>query len=75
MDVPSSILQTPYKKLPISNSLKRVFAVHGFPTLEKLMEITPKDLFEMKWFNAHLYLELIGLLEDNGLLDDWGKTV
>jgi hypothetical protein len=74
MDVSNNILQTPYKKLPISNSLKRVFAVHEFPTLRELMKIIPKDLFEMKWFNAHLYLELIGLLEDNGLLEDWGKS-
>ncbi|MDX2190432.1 MAG: hypothetical protein SFY32_11260 [Bacteroidota bacterium] len=65
----NNILQIPYKKLPISNSLKRFFAVYGIPTLEKLLEIKTQDLLKMKWFNIRLWRELIVLLEDNGELD------
>lgn len=49
--------------------MKRFFAVHDIPTLEKLLEIKTKDLLEMKWFNARLLRELIVLLEENKLLE------
>jgi hypothetical protein len=67
MDVPNKILQIPYKKLPISSSMKRFFTIHTIPTLEKLLEIEPKNLLEMKWFNAKLYYELTCLLEEHQL--------
>jgi len=73
MDVPTNILHIPYKELPISNSMKRFFSIHTISTLEKLLEITPKELLEMKWFNAKLYYELTCLLEEHGLMSDWGK--
>jgi hypothetical protein len=69
MDVPSTILQVPYKNLPVSNSMKRFFAVHGISTLEKLLEIRSIDLLEMKWFNARTYYELTCVLDKHGLLD------
>ena len=63
---------TPYKKLPISNSFKRFFAVYGIPNLEKLLEIKSMDLLGMKWFNVRLWRELIVLLDKNGLKDKLG---
>ena len=47
--------------------MKRFFAVHGIPNLEKLQEIAPKDLMGMKWFNARLLRELIVVMEANGI--------
>lgn len=71
MDVPNEILQIPYKKLPISSGMKRFFTINTIPTLQKLLEIAPKDLLEMKWFNAKLYYELTCLLEEHGLINEW----
>ncbi len=67
MNTTVTFIQTPYKELPISNSMKRFFAVHEIPNLEKLQEITPKDLMGMKWFNARLLRELAVLMEANGV--------
>jgi len=60
-------LKTPYKYLPVSKSMKRFFAVHGIPNLEKLLEIKPVELMEKKWFSARLFRELILFKEENGI--------
>ncbi|WP_018343990.1 hypothetical protein [Cytophaga aurantiaca] len=73
MDVPTEILHIPYKELPISSGMKRFFTFHNIPILEKLLQIPPKELLEMKWFNAKLYYELTCLLEEHGLMKDWNK--
>jgi|GEM_PF-2383386 hypothetical protein len=73
MDVPTNILQIPYKELSISSGMKRFFTFHSIPTLEKLLEIPPKDLLEMKWFNAKIYYELTCLLEEHGSMGHWNK--
>lgn len=67
MEVLENVLLIPYKELSVSNSFKRFFAIYEIPTLEKLLEIKPVDLMKMKWFNAQLLLELIELLESNGI--------
>lgn len=69
MDPNQNILQTPYKQLPISNSLKRFFAIYEIPNLEKLLEIKSNQLLEMKWFNTELWRQLIVLLDENGHLE------
>ena len=61
------ITKTNYKDLPFSKSMKRFFAAHDIPTLEKLLEIKAKDLLEMKWFSNLLFFELTSLLEKHDL--------
>ena len=65
----SPILQADYKSLPISPSFKRFFASQEIPTLEKLLERTPKELLQVKGFTEHTLKELIDLLEANGLVE------
>ena len=62
-----NVLNIPYKELPISKGMKRFFAVHGLSNLKELLELKPKDLMEMKWFNARLLRELIVVMEANGI--------
>lgn len=68
MSVPTSILQTDYKSLPISASFKRFFSTQQISTLQRLLERTPKELLKMKGFNERTLKELIDLLEANELI-------
>lgn len=67
MTTEPDLLNVPYKELVISSSLKRFFAFHEIPTLEKLLETKQSDLLKMKWFNESLWLELLEFLEENGI--------
>jgi len=69
----NELLIKDYKKLPISNSLKRFLGYHALPNLRALLCYSPQELLLMKWFNTRLYYELIAFLEDHGLLEFLGK--
>ena len=65
----ANILETHYKSLPISASMKRFFSAHGIADLDGLLKIKTKDLLAMKGFNERLLYELTCVLDENNILN------
>ena len=59
--------QTPYQNLEMSRGLKRFFGIHKIPNIEKLLEFSISEIYDMKWMNVVLYSELIVVLKNNGV--------
>ena len=60
-------IQQPYHKLNMSKGLKRFFGYHKIPNIEKLVESSMSEIYDMKWMNVVLYSELIVVLKNNGV--------
>lgn len=67
MSATQTILTLPYKNLAISRSMKRFMNLHGFNTLEKMLEFSLADLYKIKGFTVHKFKELYDLLKSEGL--------
>lgn len=59
--------QIPYQNLEMSKGLKRFFGIHKIPNIEKLLESSMSEIYDMKWMNAILFSELIVVLKNNGV--------
>ena len=67
MDSPENILNTHYKKLPLSVGFKRFMNIHKFDTLENLLIQTVPELLSMKGFNHRTLTELFTFLQEKEL--------
>jgi len=67
MNYNNEIFSLSSPQLPISNGFKQFLATHQIETFDKLKAIKPIDLMKMEGFNSHLLLEMINLMEENGI--------
>jgi len=65
------LLQTPIELLPLSDDLKALLSLRGYPNLQALLQQNISDLRTRDRLDLNQELQLYNLVKENGLLKLW----